>query len=502
MNKTVVFNPDYYFIEDEDRISLRSSRSVAEISNASWLSFIHPFQAYVLSMFSKGADINSVSELISQKYDIDKITIENILQSYLNNKEPIYTTFKGRNILFPKNILVNYDKTTLNKKAHRDRSIMLEKYLGVDIDLTTDRIKVAPRSLLFMITNKCKTSCGYCYANISKKYSSLSIEQIKHFIMDAKQAGVEYIDIIGGEIFCHEKWDEILSLLVELNMCPSYISTKVPLTEDEIVRLKHTGFNGQFQVSLDSINDESLSKIICVPRGYSDRMKKSIFLLRKYGFNIQINTVLTNVNSNLWEIDLMHKFISTIDEISYWEIRVPEVSIYNLSSYKKTKPDRNRLIKCLDYIRETVIATSKFKILISDSALHMKFRSCDENCTFFPGGSCGVLKENMFVLPDGQVGVCEQLYWMKDFLIGDIKFQSIQEIWSSDKALNVYSNIISFYQKSQVCSKCALLQQCAENKRKCWVKVIKGYNTLSINHPDPRCIYAPLPEIDNLTYSN
>ena len=78
MNKTVVFNPDYYFIEDEDRISLRSSRSVAEISNASWLSFIHPFQAYVLSMFSKGADINSVSELISQKYDIDKITIENI----------------------------------------------------------------------------------------------------------------------------------------------------------------------------------------------------------------------------------------------------------------------------------------------------------------------------------------------------------------------------------------------------------------------------------------
>ncbi|ETK03046.1 hypothetical protein N425_00555, partial [Tannerella sp. oral taxon BU063 isolate Cell 2] len=89
----------------------------------------------------------------------------------------------------------------------------------------------------------------------------------------------------------------------------------------------------------------------------------------------------------------------------------------------------------------------------------------------------------MFILPDGKVSICEQLYWLNDFIIGDVKYQSIQEIWSSEKATNLYDNVISLYKKSEICSRCSSLQWCAKNKRKCWVKILKAYNTMSINHP-------------------
>lgn len=181
-------------------------------------------------------------------------------------------------------------------------------------------------------------------------------------------------------------------------------------------------------------------------------------------------------------------------------MRIPEVSIYNLSSYKRIRPTKSGAIKCLDYREKTIMPESKFKIIISKSILDTELCCYDGNCTFFPGGSCGLLTDNMFILPYGMVGACEQLYWLSDFIIGDVKSQSIRDIWTSQRAINIYDNVISLYQKSEICSKCTLLQKCANNKRKCWVKVLKGYNSFSINHPDPRCVFAPLPLENNLSY--
>ena len=41
-----------------------------------------------------------------------------------------------------------------------------------------------------------------------------------------------------------------------------------------------------------------------------------------------------------------------------------------------------------------------------------------EEC--FNHGICGILNDQIFILPDGKVGVCEQLYWKPEYLIGDL----------------------------------------------------------------------------------
>lgn len=448
--KNIIFNPDYYFVDDNNRISLRSGRNANPlISDISWLSFIHPFQAYLLSLFSEPNSLETVALIIQKDFNIEHEVIINLLSSFINNKTPIYTSFQGKEIRFPKNVLLNYDGIMKYDYFSSKRKINIEDYASININLEVDRIQNAPRSLLYMITNRCKTRCGYCYANTSQKFTELSLEQIELFFLDAKNVGVEYIDIIGGEIFCHKQWAEILSLLVKLNMSPSFISTKIPLKENDIIKLKDTGYTGQIQISLDSLNDETLSQIICAPKGYSDQIKKSINLLIKYDFKVQINTVLTKKSCNPKEMDNLFCFISALSKISYWEIRVPEVSIYNYNKFKLNRPDLKEIKECLKYIQNKILPFSQVKIIINDDALHVKLRCYDETCNFFPGGNCGLLKENLFILPDGKVSVCEQLYCIEDFIIGDIKSQSIREIWQSKKADDLYNNIINLYKKKR-----------------------------------------------------
>ena len=52
----------------------------------------------------------------------------------------------------------------------------------------------------------------------------------------------------------------------------------------------------------------------------------------------------------------------------------------------------------------------------------------------FKGGSCGILENRLFVLPDGKVTLCEQLYWHPQFILGDLKEQTLAEIWQSPRA--------------------------------------------------------------------
>ena len=58
-----------------------------------------------------------------------------------------------------------------------------------------------------------------------------------------------------------------------------------------------------------------------------------------------------------------------------------------------------------------------------------------------------MLKQLAFVLPDGKVSACEQLYWHPQFIIGDLKKQSIEEIWNSPKAWELYNLSKAFFVK-------------------------------------------------------
>lgn len=129
-------------------------------------------------------------------------------------------------------------------------------------------------------------------------------------------------------------------------------------------------------------------------------------------------------------------------------------------------------------------------ILFSDDALDYSVYKGKADDTYFKGGACGALQTRLFILPDGQVSICELTYWNPLFLIGDLRKQSITEVWNSPKALAIYNHEMQMREESR-CSSCKVLDFCQDNRRKCVVKVMQAYGKDNWDYPDPRCAFAP-----------
>ncbi len=486
-NKIFVLNPDYHFKNDIDRVALFSGMRVNDYSEKDWSSYIHPLQAMILNSFSEEKSLKDQYNELSSTLSIPVETVETMIKPYMENETSVYTEFAGEEILFPKNVLISRDKL---KGA---RKIECEDYSLFDcenVNLKQDRLHKAPQTMLFMVTSKCVTNCKYCYADRKTKYDQMSTEQILKIIDEAASLKMTNVDVIGGELFCLPDWNVIIKKLVDYHMTPTYISTKCPISRNMVKKLYETGYDDVVQISLDSMRDDVLGNIIGTKTGYVEKIKKTISYLQEYGFQIQIDTILTNLNSSSEELMELYDYIKDIKNFKHWEIRVPEVSIYTPSSFSEVQASKETIKQLGIYIREELIPKSKVKIYYSDQAINDIYGKGKADDLCFEGGRCDILKDRMFVLPDGKVTICEQLYWHPQFIFGDLTKQSIEEVWNSPKAKALFAFHNSDFEDSS-CSNCGILDFCNTNKRRCYVKTVKAYGPENWNYPDPRCEFSP-----------
>ena len=99
--------------------------------------------------------------------------------------------------------------------------------------------------------------------------------------------------------------------------------------------------------------------------------------------------------------------------------------------------------------------------------------------------------DGFVVLPDGQVTVCEGLYWHKEFIIGDISKMSIMDIWNSDNARMLTKMPQELIPEDSACRTCKEYDECRKYRGICWKYVLEAYGDEHPFYPDPRCPYAP-----------
>lgn len=487
-NRVISLNPDYHFKNDIDRIIMYSRKKVAQYSSSNWLGYIHPIQATILTLFTENRTLKENIELLSKHFNMSFTQTSDLISPYINNEEKFFTEFNSIPIDFPRNVLIDDSKLSEDEKVYDCDD---EDFDCKEIDLIPDRTHKTPQSMLLMLTSKCATKCKYCYADKRTKYQELTTEQILKIIDNARNLKMSYIDIIGGEIFLRKDWSIILSQLVESNLMPSYISTKVPVTKDIAETLSNTGYNNVVQISLDSLDETKLKKIISCPTGYIENIKEGIELLQEYGFKLYIDTILTKHNSSKEDILSMYEYIKTIKKLVHWEIRVPEKSIYTPETFAEVKAGKQELIELCNFVRNEIMPVSAMHIIVSDEVLNNEYRKGKCSDISFKGGTCGALHNSFFVLPDGKVSICELLYWHPQFIIGDLKKQSIEEIWQSEKAKSLFLLKDEFYREESTCKSCKTLEFCTNKHRKCWVRVLRAYGEANWDFPDPQCCYAP-----------
>ena len=489
-NEVYILNPDYVMRNDSHRVALFSRDKTSQLSVSHWESFLHPLHAQIFSFFTFNRPLNITVSLLGQYFKRDEQVVRNIVYPFIENQQSIYTKYRDEKVRIPKNVIISRNKISEEVVF---LNLSPDVFSCQNIDLSTERNYLAPQMLTFMLNNSCVSNCIYCYADTkSKVRNRLTTNRILELIEEANTLPVHLINLMGGEILLHPDWSIILEKLVNSHLSPEYISTKYPLTEEIIQSIQKTGFDNPVQISLDANSSGLLMKTISVQNNYLSKVLRGIKLLDESGLKYRINSVLTVYNTKKEIIEKLFAFISELKNISDWRI-TPAVNSnwIEYAQFKKIKPDKIEIEALYEFIEREIKPHSKIPIFLNRPAINREFQYCTTGSSDFKGVKCSALNNHLFILPDGKATICEQLYWMPQFIIGDVSINSISEVWNSSDAHKLIHLNKADIQESSPCNYCKLFEPCFDARNRCWVDIVKAYGKENWDYPDPRCAFAP-----------
>lgn len=485
-NKVYVLNPYYHLRHDIYRTVLFSAGmgSAADCS-LRWHTFIHPLQAAMLSFFTYNRPWGKTLPLLCGFFRRSPEEVTRWVSQFIGNPGPVCTSSPQGKICFPKRLLMEAEEAD---GALRFDRLKPDDFTCRETDLTTRRLYGGPLLLTFMLTNRCVTRCKYCYADTSTPVKSpLPTARIMELIEEAERIKVQQINLIGGEIFLHPDWKAILKALVEKDMSPEFISTKIPVTLQTVEDIKETGYRGIVQISLDTCNPLLLSESLQAPPHYAGDMLRALHLLDAGGLNYHVSSVLTNYNCDTGTLtELLHR-LSELKHLRDWRILpVNNSASRDYKEFARLKPEKTKIAQVFRELRP-LISRSPFPVILGEDALKKKYYETWGGSRYFKGSECSALNTHMFILPDGKVTICEQLYWHPKFIIGDVTGQSLKEVWNSPEALHLCSPARADIGEASACKRCRFFEDCYGYRNRCWSDVVKAYGAEHWDFPDPRC---------------
>lgn len=477
--KSYILNHDYILRHDEKRTYIVRKSSNND-SSSGWISIIHPVQAMILSFFSESITYQKAVVDLSFFLDTDQKEIEKILDPFIANEEAFFTEYNNQKFEFPKNVLIesSSNKSPLN-------IYKVEDFGYEELDFDTKRMYSGPLNITFMPNNICATNCIYCYADKSyqvKEY--LSFDRLKKIIDEARKKHILTFNIVGGEVFTYPQWGELLQYSMDCGYEPLRISTKVPLSREDVVKLKKTGIK-KIQISLDTLIEENLIVLLRTNKEYHRKMLSFIRFLDEENFDIQIQTILTKYNCTEGDMLSIFDFIKSFKNISQWALRPAFASIYNGNDFVPSLSQINDVFDAVEPLK------SQITIDYDRTFLDRGYVTAIGGSENFKGAECSANRSHIFILPDGKVTICEQLYWKQNFIVGDLNEQSIEDVWRSEKSLWFANLGKSELSDHNPCKICEIFDSCYKNMNRCWSEVIKAYGDENWDYPDPRCKLAP-----------
>lgn len=452
---------DFYIKNREDRVPV--------------LMLIPPYLGYMLSCFNGDDFVKTVKE-ISQKLNIGEDKIINFLEKIIENEESYTYSVNKTSIQLPPNLLV---KGNLKAEVYNTNSF------NPLVKFTPQRPSI-PLFLTVMITSKCQTDCIYCYADRSRS-DDMGTDQIINIIEEAYNEGVVNVNISGGDIFANKDWRQILKKLTDCNYKP-VISTKIPLKEDDIVFLKANKVS-EVQLSIDSLDEGTASKLLKTRAGYVERMIQSLDYFEKHEMIVNIKSVLTRYNANVEKMSQLFGILSKYKCIKSWNL-TPAFSSAFKADYESYKTGKDQLIEVHNYIQtiksSIELHVEKIKKMIPDS-----IKPFDTTALFVKKNKgCAANSYSMGVFSNGKVSLCEMLYYNSFFYIGDLNTHSLKDVWNSTKAHGFYFlDKQKDAQSDSPCYSCDSFKECKGSviKKFCYADIVNLNTTERWDYPDPRC---------------
>ena len=157
-----------------------------------------------------------------------------------------------------------------------------------------------PLSGTFELTPVCNMDCKMCYIRLSRQTQEsiaplADADQWLKLAQEAKDAGMLYLLLTGGEPLLHPQFRQILEALHKMGFLIT-INSNGTMIDEETVRWLKNCPPVRINVSLYGASDETYARLCGNPQGFT-QTTNAIRLLQEAGISVKLNCSLTPHNA-------------------------------------------------------------------------------------------------------------------------------------------------------------------------------------------------------------
>lgn len=301
------------------------------------------------------------------------------------------------------------------------------------------------------VTMACNLRCKHCYSIAGKKLNNeLSLKEIKKIINDLKQLGTIRIFFTGGEPFIRPDILEILKYTDDNNFA-IYISTNGTLINLKIINfLKSLKHLRTFQISLDGLNrtHDSIRGV----KGIFNKVINTIKLIKKELKNTKIAIISVLMKENINEIDKLLKLAIKLNVDIFGLVTLYPVR-RSSEAEDVTFLEKYKLFKKLSEIYTARKTKLKLGLLVPPAIIPSSLKELEYGC-----GYICTFPSYLGINANGDVAPCDGLLTYKEFILGNVREDSLEEIWNYPLMKKLRK--IKPSEIRGVCQKCKYLSFC------------------------------------------
>jgi radical SAM protein with 4Fe4S-binding SPASM domain len=433
----LIVKPDWHFRFDPTNVIIYKQDPDGQVFDGF---IVHPVVASLLAMFDGTRTIEEICRntayIFDRSIDFAKKTVDRYVLGLC------------------KNALTEADDSyQARSKPLPDPVQLLLRYKTVEFD-PLGRFW-APYSIAWDITWACPRRCRYCYAETYEAPSQeiLPLDRALSVVDEMAEIGVLSCYLGGGDAFTYPGIEDVVMRMLAKGVTAPILTTKCRLSEEVVASFASAGLQ-YFQVSLDSA-DPAMVEFLTDSRGYLEDAIHNLQLLSRYGMKIRVNAIQTSYNcSSAGDL---------IDMLAHYNVYQISLTPYGITHYRHnddklflSPEDKENLDRIAEQARlkypEIAIRTPG---IYDPSSLTVDERKARWKNT----ARCSAGRFAFCLLPDGRVIPCEQMPTKKEIILGDLRTQSLLEVWTSDRLTDVLFPQKEAY-AGQPCYDCSEFDRC------------------------------------------
>jgi radical SAM protein with 4Fe4S-binding SPASM domain len=420
-----VINPDVRLRNDKKRVI-----AIAFHEGTVYPLALDPIAGVVMSMFDGSRTCDDIAHLCTSFAHEPIDTAEEYVEKVIIDSSKT-TEEMPLPLLLKKADLRPVELRRIRKYNPRDFGIHRDQWKSISLD---DNRHVFPVGVLWLLTNDCQVNCQYCYMHKPplKQADLLPWDRVQTILKELYENGPLLFNISGGDVMLYPHIFDFLDLLRKYDLPLEGIPTKAYVDKETADRLAENDIVKSIQFSIDSTVPEIGDYLVQSP-GFVERTFKSIENCLAAGLTVESKSVVTPYNilmiPKLYR-DLKARGVSTVRLATYCRS-----AFHHKDNFFNHLDDYEWLDKEIEKLKKEF---PNDNIRVQNGSPKPDPMSVEEKKEIWDKKvHCTAGRNWLTICANGRIVACEQMPEREEDYIGDLKTQSVTEVWNG-KAMDEY----------------------------------------------------------------